>query len=183
LSNSNPTTPEEIEAEVEHLLDQAIAHQLGMSEHDTDYKLTYISEKLAKVSHMIEALSDIQMKLARISLKVTKQTGNAKSLLALKERQAKDSPEYRAQTREHKSVWLANQLISEQDTAVKWAGLHRVVSEVKEAVAERAQTMKRLDSDIRLHAKLYETKVAAGAAGATSPTSYTGSESPELDLQ
>jgi len=43
--------------------------------------------------------------------------------------------------------------------------LRKTIKEVKEAVANQVQTMRRLDSDIRLHHKLLEAKVAAGADG------------------
>ena len=47
--------------------------------------------------------------------------------------------------------------------AERWMQLKRAVSEVREAVGERAAMIRRLDSDLRLHARLYEVKVAGGA--------------------
>lgn len=40
--------------------------------------------------------------------------------------------------------------------------LNTLATEVREAVLERAGTLKRLDSDLRLHMKVYEAKVGFG---------------------
>lgn len=175
--------PGELEQRVLQLFENAIGMELRLSEDDSDYKLTFITQKLAQVSTYIEKLSDIQMQLTRIALEVTRAAQAHKKRLQAQERTLKGSDEYAQTSREQKSLWLHEQLQGLQDTADEWTSLATVVSEVRQAVSDRAQTMKRLDSDIRLQAKMYEQKLSAGAGGATSSTAYTGPKNEELDIE
>lgn len=172
-------TPAEIETEIMALLDLATGMKVGLSEDDSDYDLNFISEKLAKISVYQERLSDIQMQLTRYTMEIRRVGSQKASLHRLKERELKGSDEYEQLSRSEKSLWLGTQLEEFREAAEEWKMLGTLVSEVKEAVGERAGTIKRLDSDIRLHTKIYEAKVAAGA---TSPTSYKGSSTEELDI-
>lgn len=169
----------ELEEQIMDLLDNGQSMKVGLSEEDSDYDLNFISSKLAKLSVYQERLSDIQMKLTRISLEVKRVGSQKSSILRLKEREIRSSDEYHNLTREEKTPWLATQLETVREDAEEWKILGQLVSEVKEAIGERAGTMKRLDSDIRLHAKIFEAKVAAGA---TSPSSYTGNSTEEVEI-
>lgn len=170
---------EAMEEQVVSLLDDAMAMELGLSSEDSDYDYHFIREKLAKVSSYQEKLSDIMMRLSKISLVATKQALTSKTLVQLSEKRLKASDEYQNLHVASKGGWLADQLLKEEEAALRWQQLKSLVSEVKEAVTERAGTMKRLDSDLRLHVKLLEV---GGASGATSPTSYTGSKATDLDI-
>lgn len=176
-------TQEEVQTEIEEEilihLDNAMDMKLELSEEDSSYDLIYISGKLAKCSTYLERLSDIMLMLTKRSLAIIKLERAHSSLLRFKEIDLKGSDIYQNLDRFEKSLWLANQLRDERSAVEKWITLRRMVSEVKEAVGERAGTMKRLDSDVRLHSKLYEAKVAAGA---TSPTAFTGAKTDEMDL-
>lgn len=154
---------EDTEALILRILENAANLRLNLEEDEVIYDLTYIRHKLAQCSSYIEQLSDAQMQLTRISLEVTKTAAGHHGLLDLEGKKFKASPEYAAQPVAAKGHWLDNQLTSLRSEAERWSGLRRVVSEVKEAVGERTQTMKRLDSDLRLHSKLYEAKVLVGA--------------------
>lgn len=169
----------EIEANLMSLLNDASEMQIGLSEDDADYDLNFISSKLALVSVYQERLSDIQMKITRITIEVRRVGSQTHSLHKLKERQLKGSDEYDNTPRSEKTLWLDNQLTEVREAAEEWRIMGQLVSEVKEAVGERAGTIKRLDSDLRLHTKIFEAKVAAGA---TSPTSFTGSSIEGLDI-
>jgi hypothetical protein len=171
--------PSQINERLLKLLEDATSMEVRMSLNESAYDLNFISEKLALVSTYQERLSDIQMKLTRISLDVIQVARAHKALLALKEKEFKASDEYAETPVHQKGFWLANQLTAHQQSSEEWQSLVFVVSEVKEAVNERAGTMKRLDSDIRLHARLYEQRVAAGA---TSPATYTGKQVGEIDI-
>lgn len=173
------SNPEQVENQLLALLDQAMAMQVGLSDDDSEYDLNYISDKLKRVSVYQERLSDIMMKLTRISLEVTKVSRSTQGLVNIKLRELKATDDYRDTPLNEKALWTANQLGDTEKEAEAWRVLSKMVSEVKEAVAERAGTMKRLDSDIRLHTKIYEAKVAAGA---TSPASYTGTSTEEVDI-
>lgn len=180
-SSENPklTKPQELEIEVLSLFDQASDLRPVMSEEDSAYDLVYISEKLAKCSSFMEKLSDIQIKLTKIALGATRANHNGSYLLKLKIEELKASEECEALPRSKRNYWLQQKTVQAKEELNDWNHLNRLVSEVREAVSDRVQMMKRLDSDVRLHQKLLEAKVAAGA---TSPNSYTGSSERDLEL-
>lgn len=167
-------------AQAMEVFEQAASMKLGLSEDESAYDLTFIRSKLAICSTYQERLSDMMMKLSRISIETTRILQSNKAHHSLKEKRLKATEDYRKTHVTEKGAWLADQLRDEEESILSWQQLHSLVSEVKEAVAERASTMKRLDSDLRLHSKLYEAGVAAGA---TAPTSFTGSSTAELDIE
>lgn len=173
------TRTDQLEKTVLGYLDDAMGMRLGLTEDDSDYDLSFICTKLALCSTYLERLSDIQLKLSKITIEVTRTAAETQSLYRLKEVEVKASDSYRNQSRDQKTSWLMAKLKGERETADQWSTIKKVVSEIKDAVGERALMMKRLDSDIRLHSKLYDARVAAGA---TSPNSYTGSNTDEIDL-
>jgi len=136
---------------------------------------------VAKCSTYQERISDVMMKLTKVSIEVQKVAHGKKLELLFKTNELKDSKEYKELPRNDKTAWLQVQLSKTQDEAESWNSLKRVVSEVKEAVGERAQTLKRLDSDLRLHTKLLEMSNEEGR-GASSPASFTGSASEGVDI-
>jgi len=167
--------------EVMSLLDDAMKMVVGLSEDDSQYNLMFIREKVAKCATYQEKISDVMMKLTRVSIEVQRVAAGKKLGLLQKKNTLKGSEEYKAQLREDKAAWYQEQIGADEEAAEEWNTLKRVVSEVKEAVSERAQTLKRIDSDLRLHTKLLEMSNEEGR-GASSPHSYTGSNSPEMDI-
>lgn len=174
-----PKTPEGIEQYIEGALDDALAMELGLSEDDSDYDLHFITQKLAKVSTYQERLSDIMLRLTKIGLEVSRVASTKASGLNVRTGSLKSSQAYLDQPRASRSEWLSNQLESARVDAEKWTILRSAVSSVKDAVAERASTMKRLDSDLRLQTRLLEARVAAGAS---SPYSFPGGNGDEVEL-
>lgn len=166
------------------LLEDAIETHVGLTEGDSNYHISFIKEKLGLCAKYTERLSDISMKMARISIEVTRSTTSRVRAQQIKERSLKDSDRYKDLPRNQQTSWLLSQLVEDQRETDQWTMLKAVVSEVKEAVSERAQAIKRLDSDLRLHAKLLELDPAGktGAGGATSPGSYTGSASGDVEI-
>jgi len=173
--------PEDLENEVLQLLDDGMNMRLGLSTDDSDYSLHFIRQKVALCSTYQERLSDIMMKLSRISLETTRVASGRHRLLEMKRSELKGSTTYAEQPRDQKTPWLEGKLQELREEAERWSSLKRVVSEVKEAIVERAQTMKRLDSDLRLHTRLIEVQGPEGQ-GATSPKAYTGTSSTEVDI-
>lgn len=171
----------ELMIRAEALLDDALNLQLGLSEDDSIYTVSYIQEKVTRVSVYQERLSDIQTKLSKMHLEILRVGGQLRSLKNTKERRLKGSDEYADQDRSVKTLWLVNQLEHETEQAEAWEFARKVVSEVREAVAERLSTMKRLDSSIRLQSRILETKHTMGL-GASSPSSYTGNRTDEMDI-
>lgn len=172
---------EELEQQVLAHLDDGLSMSLGLTTTDSEYSISFIKEKLILCSTFQERLSDIMMKLTRVSIEATRMGFAAKQRLDLRYNERKSSQDYQDQPREKKTVWLQSAIKDQQEAAERWNALRRVVSEVKDAIGERAQTMKRLDSDLRLHSKLLEMVPPEGR-GATSPGSYTGSHAGEIEL-
>ena len=161
----------QIQDRVMMYLEQALEMEVGMSPDDTAYDIAFIAKKLALCSTHMEALSGIQIQLTKIGLYVTRQDHSRKNALSLQEAKLKASDEYGETPRVERKLWLEDRLREQRQEHQDWMDLRRAVSEVKDAVAERAGLMKRLDSDLRLHSKLYDTKVAAGA---TPPPTFSG---------
>jgi hypothetical protein len=183
LQSSPPkNNPQSLSELVLKLLEDAADMHLSLSEEDSAYDLNFIREKLAKVGVFQERLSDIQMKLTRVSIDANVLVGQTKQQLSTKERELKLSSDYRDKPRAEKTPWLEDQLSGLREDSENWLGLFRLVSEVKEAVGNRVSTMKRLDSDLRLHAKLYEEGVRAGATSPSAPTRGS-KEIDEVDLK
>lgn len=172
-------TAEEISTRIFRYLDDAMEMKLELSDDDSDYDLHFIGKKLAVCSTYQERLSDIALHLTKIAIEVTRYAAAATSLRNLKSTQLKASEAYSEQPRGERAEWLQNQLREVSEQAETWGQLRTAVSQVKEAVADRAGTMKRLDSSLRLHSKLLESKIAAGA---TSPYGFTGGSTDEIDL-
>ncbi len=177
-------TPEEIELFTLNWLDKISDLKLGLSADDSKYDLVFVGEKLAICSYAQEMVSDGMMQLTRVSIEVMKVSHARANDLRLKELRVKGSTEYEVQPRDQKTLWLQNQLEPLREVVETWNGVRRLVSEVKEAISQRAQDLKRLDSDLRLHSKLLDAKLAAGAAGKGTPPTRPegGASSGELDI-
>lgn len=156
-------------------MDKAISIELRLSEDDSQYNLQYIGDKLTKCSSYMETLSDISMALARISLEVTRQSSEKKSLLTSKERTFKCDPKYLLGDRDTKTGWLQGKVEVFRIEYEDWDLTHSFLVEIRGAVNDRIQLFKRLDSDIRLQHKLLETKILSGAMGSNPGIGNQGS--------
>jgi hypothetical protein len=141
------------------LHEEALGMELDISGDDEAYTLKYISEKLAKCSFILERLNRIQGELAKISLELINRRGRTAPMLRIKEKEFKASSEYQELDRNSKGHWLEEQLQVLREEEQVWSYLTRVVSEVKESVGERIQTLRRSDSAIRLQQKLLELTI------------------------
>jgi len=163
-SNLSPQhQTEETRNKAFEILDSAASMVLKLSEDDSEYDLKFLSEKLAKVSVFQERLSDLLLTLSRMTIAVRQTKSAAESALRVFTTEVRLSEEYADQPRAIKTPWLEQKLLERRAELDKWIDLSFVVSEVKDAVNERQSTMKRLDSDLRLHSRLFEAKVASGA--------------------
>jgi len=171
----------EIETQIMSLLDEAAAMKLELSEDDAQYNLMFVREKVAKCSSYQEKISDVMMKLTRVSIEVQKVAQGKKLGLLYETNSLKESKEYKEMPRNEKTSWLNVQLAEAHEETESWTALKRVVSEVKEAIGERANLLKRLDSDLRLHTKLLELVKEEGL-GASLPSGFPGSASKEVDI-
>jgi len=172
-------TPAEIEETILGYLEHAIEMRLELSEDDSDYDLHFITKKVAQVSAYTERLSDMMLQLTKIGIQCTRCAGDMAASMRLKTESLKASEEYGDTPRSARAEWLSNQLEGPREEAERWKQIAAAVSSIKEAVAERASTMKRLDSDLRLQSKLLEAKIAAGA---TSSNSFLGAGTSSIDI-
>lgn len=150
---------------VRGFLDEAISLKLNLSGDEEVYDLQYIGDRLAQCSMCMEKLSEIQLGLTRISLEVIKKSSAAEAYVRRLEERLRGSLEYDELPRDKKAAWLQDKLNVARDNSGSFSYLRRVVSEVRGAVADKIQMFRRLDSDVRLHQKLLEAKVAVGATG------------------
>lgn len=159
---TNAESIEVTEGRVMSILEKTMGMTIGMSEDDSLYTIDFLSQKLAKTSKIQEDLSDYMLELTKIAIEVKRMASGLKAKSVLREKELKASDDYRNESRESKAFWLANQLQPVRDECESWVGLNEMVSEVRSAVSERLGTVKRLDSDLRLHAKIYESKKDLG---------------------
>jgi len=178
----NHPPSEEYHNQVMRILEAVLPLKIGLSEDDSVYDLSFLSQKLALCSSTMEKLSEFQLALTRINMDVINATDYLRIQIGTQERAFKDSEEYKELPRDQKSAWLHNQVGLNKDLLESWQSLRRMVSEVKEAVAERVQTIKRLDSDIRLHKGLIEAKVAAGATSPDNSLKFDPSTEGDIKL-
>lgn len=169
----------DLEAAALRLLDDAESLRIDLSE-DATYDLNFISDNLKKVVTYQGRLGDIQMKLTKIVIATRQASQAAKDRVQASLKDLRASDDYKQVPLNEKGQWLANQLADENKEAAEWKQLEDVVSEIRKAVDRQVGLMRRMDSDLRLHSKIYEARVAAGA---TSPGSYTGSSTEDINIE
>jgi len=156
---------EEIASEALRIFEFVQGLKLDMSDDDMMYDLTYIGKMTALCSSIMEKVSDSQMQITKLGLEVRKWQYGATLVLKEEERKLTGSKGYLENPASHRKDWLAAKIQPFKQEVEVWDQLAKSINEVKETVNERMATVKRLDSDIRLHHKLYETKVASGMIG------------------
>ena len=171
-----------VEKVVMRMLQDAQDMELSLSEQDSDYGIEYISQKLAMCSVFTERLASLDIKLVRIQLYVTTSFNKKKWYVTCRESELKSLKEYQDLSRDTKTPWIFSKMRSDMDELEAWKHTSLVVSTVRDVILSRIQVLKRLDSDIRLHQKLLDIKVAAGLVV---PKTFTGSKGTavgELDI-
>lgn len=136
--------------------------KLDLSADDGDYDLSYISRKLASCSAFVEQLSSISFELTKYALEIAKQVHSWKGLVSLKERSFKEGDLYQDSPREKKTLLLERFMESDQKELDEWVLNQLFLKEIRLSIAERIQSLKRLDSDLRLQQKLLEVRVSSG---------------------
>lgn len=171
---TNQSSPEQVQAVIMAYLEEVLNMEIRLGDDDDVYDIGFISQKLHLCSKFSERAAHIMISLTKINIEVT---GHAAATLGLSktvQSRLKASPEYGELPMRERSDWLSNRVEGERQAAEKWQLLRSAVSQVKEAVADRVSTLKRLDSDLRLQSRLLEAKVAAGA---TNPNSFGARDS------
>lgn len=171
--------PDKIEQECLGLLDQAMSMEVGLDNGEADYDLNFIASKLKAVTIFMERLSDIQIMLTKYTIVVRQQASNCETIHKIAKEQLHVKPEFRNIPAVDRVVLEREQLGETLTTWERWRDVAATLTLVNNAVSDRAGTIKRLDSDLRLHSKLYEQRVAQGA---TSPHSFKGASIEEIDV-
>jgi len=148
------------------ILDGVLAKKVDLAQEENAYDISYLRTKLVTLSTMQESLSDTSLQLTQQHLNVLQASTNAAALRRLREATLKESQQYVDLPRGEKTAWLEKEMAVYRDKDEAWRQTLVVSDEVRNAVAERTQTMKRLDSALRLHQKLLEDGVRGiGAFG------------------
>ncbi len=158
--------PEQIEAEALALMAAAGELTIQLSENEADYDLPYLASQLAKCSSYGERLAEMLAALTQMKIEVLREVDRATNALEIKEAEAETGVLFE----NHKPVSKRNAAIrlhvrEEIDAKRAWKGLDATLREVREDVSRRAEMIRRLDSDLRLHQKIIEAKITAGAMG------------------
>ena len=166
------TDKDKIETTLLTWLDEVLETELGISDQDSEYDLIYITQKAAQCAKALETVANVQAKLTRVGLAVTRaahKAGVAARLYASGVGQDGVPPTEGEQ----------KHLLEMADAKDTWVYLEKVARETSKAAGDRMQLMRRLDSGLRLQHKLLEARVAAGA---TPAPGFTGSEVHEETL-
>lgn len=156
---------EELAAEALRIFNYVQSLRLDLSDDDAMYDLTYIGKMTAMCASIMEKVSDAQMQITKLGLEARKWEHGASLVLREEERKLINGKGYKENPISARKDWLKMQLQPFIQEVEVWDQVSKSINEVKETVNERMSTVKRLDSDVRLHHKLYETKVASGMIG------------------
>lgn len=157
---------EQIETEALALMTAAGELTIDLSENEEDYDLPYIAAQLAKCSSYGERLADMLAALTQVKIEVLREADRAMNALEIAEAEAEISEiyaDYKPASKRAAHIRLA--VRTEVDEKRAWKGLDATLREVREDVSRRAEMIRRLDSDLRLHQKIIEAKITAGAMG------------------
>jgi len=89
-----------------------------------------------------------------VRIMVSQNELRVKGLLKVRLGLMKGSDSYDSLSRSEKSSWLQEHIEEEENEVNDWALARMVVLEVKDAIGDRIQMFRRLDSDIRLHERM-----------------------------
>lgn len=160
-------------------LEEVMSVKPDLASDEALYTLQYLRTKLVFLSTLQEELSDKTLALTKRHLAILQRSKDAAGLAELKEATLKDSEQYKGMARGDKTVWLDQQLAVCREEDAAWKHTLTVSDEVREAVAERTQTVKRLDSALRLHQKMLDE---GGFHGTGVPRTPPGPPAPRVPI-
>lgn len=166
-------TPEQVQDEAVGLMAAAAELAIGLSENEDDYDLPYIARQLAKCSAYAERAGEMLSRLAVLKVRTLQARDKAQNQLAVRRDELEEEAEHEwKQSRTARPTSAAgrarelNRSLNASEEAAElrgWELAHKVLREVREEVGRRAETIKRMDSDLRLHQRVIEAKVFSGA--------------------
>jgi uncharacterized protein YihD (DUF1040 family) len=172
-----PMTVHDIGVYLNDLVDTLSQMEVNLSDDDAEYSYIYIAQKLAQVSAFTEKLADLSLQLSRLDLAVIKAASNAKIRYNTKLVELTDSVDHSKLPRYARKSWLAARLSKAQQAVEVWESMKKSIRIVKGVLEVKANTLKQLDSDLRLQQKLTQQKTFN-----TSPAFYDSSDAVEVDI-
>jgi hypothetical protein len=152
--------------------------RVDLSETDSDYHREYIKSRVIAASSAMENLSDLSLSLTKVALVVRRAYRDARSSLRDTRALAMASTEYAAQTLLSREAWLLSYLQKYQERVDRWEFVSHLFEESRASVVERMGTIRRIDSDLRLHQRLLEV----GSDDVPRTGGYVQSGTQEIDL-
>lgn len=137
-------------------LEEASSIKIDISAEGAAYHRQYISDKVAKISSSLERLNELLMNLTKVSLQARRIQQHYAEIVKFKKINAKVSAEYAECPRDYREKLLSDLLAGDEKELDIWESLYYYITEVKTAIADKAATIRRIDSDLRLQQKLLE---------------------------
>lgn len=164
--NGTLNPAEQIEAEALSLMEAAGRLTIQLSENEEDYDLRYLATQLAKCSSYGERLAAMLARLTQMKIVVLREVDRATNALEIREAEVQLDPKTDdVKPMAKRDAHIRLRTLGPREEKRIWKGLDAVLREVREDVSRRAELIRRLDSDLRLHQKLIEAKITAGAMG------------------
>ena len=158
------TPAEQVEASALEIMAAAGELTIGLSESEEDYDLPYLAAQLAKCSSYGERLADMLAYLTKAKIQVLRELDRATNALEIAA--AEDEINYMDfKPASVRAAHIRLAIREQVDDKRGWKSADTVLREVREDVSRRAEMVRRLDSDLRLHQKIIEAKITAGAMG------------------
>lgn len=158
-------SPEEIQGMALELMESGDALVLQLTGKDSDFTLDFLQEKLVRCSAFQERLAEIISHLTRYAIPVLQVCDGTELQVQVRELELTEEPAYKAlKNATDRNRWLKGTLAKDPVYIEHraWRLTRSILTEAKQVVSRRAETMKRLDADIRLHEKILEAKVGLG---------------------
>lgn len=154
---------EAVEAQAVEILERASELVLGLSVDESDYDLDYLTERLAKCSSYQERLVEMATRLTLLEIPVLRVISSEEVEVDAYAAELMESETYRGLAASERARWVKGKIAGRRRAYSAWKSTKQALYEVKKAVSRRVETMRRLDSDLRLHAGILEAKLGHGA--------------------
>jgi hypothetical protein len=156
-----------VRSKLRELFSEVGCMEIDLSDDTSFYTADYIREKLARVSSLCERIADIQCEIIPLKLLSRAAFETLKVDLTYEKAKFKASEEYEIISRDKREFWLVGKVSTISKLYNEW---YDTVSEAKiviDAIKEKGSAYKRIDSDLRLHAKILSSTVISSPSGTT----------------
>jgi len=144
------------------LLEEAASFVVDLPLQEEAYDTSLIVTKLAACAVYMEKLSGYQLEVSIALMSIGKLVRNSKAKLRKQEMDTKDSQAYKQQDRSEKTVYLEKTVEPFRDELEQHETMRLLLAEAKEGLTEKMNSLRRIDSSLRLQSKLLEEKISLG---------------------